>query len=160
MSLFNSSQCDTNSENTCLNKVYYQTYLSKDFINNICLPLCPLECNLTEYKYALSSSQLIGDWFLDKVTSNANLAADFVTKPINGDTVKNSIVRLYVFYSSLSYTISTESSRMDIPSLLSSFGGTLGLFLGVSVFSLLEIFEVLIEIYFIKKKIQISAALL
>ena len=41
---------------------------------------------------------------------------------------------------------------MNIVSLLASIGGNLSLFLGVSVFSLCEIIEVLIEIYFIVKK--------
>ena len=41
---------------------------------------------------------------------------------------------------------------MDWVNLLASIGGNLSLFLGVSVFSVCEIIEVLIEIYFIKNK--------
>jgi len=35
--------------------------------------------------------------------------------------------------------------------MLASIGGNLGLFLGVSVFSLCEIVEVALEIYFVKR---------
>jgi hypothetical protein len=40
----------------------------------------------------------------------------------------------------------------DLVSLLASIGGNLGLFLGMSVFSLAEIVEVIIEIVFVLKK--------
>jgi hypothetical protein len=40
---------------------------------------------------------------------------------------------------------------MDIVSMLASIGGNLGLFLGVSVFSLCELVEVAIEVYHVKQ---------
>jgi hypothetical protein len=46
----------------------------------------------------------------------------------------------------------TESPQMDIIALLASIGGNLGLFLGVSVFSLCELIVVFMEIYFIRAK--------
>jgi hypothetical protein len=49
---------------------------------------------------------------------------------------------------------STESPKMNIVSLLASMGGNLSLFLGVSVFTLAEIVEVVIEIYFIVKRMK------
>ena len=59
-----------------------------------------------------------------------------------------------IFYESLSYMESTESPKMNIVSLLASMGGNLSLFLGVSVFTLAEIVEVVIEIYFIVKRMK------
>ena len=51
----------------------------------------------------------------------------------------------------MSYELSTESPKMDIVSMLASIGGNLGLFLGVSVFSLCELVEVVIEVYHVKQ---------
>ncbi len=51
----------------------------------------------------------------------------------------------------MSYELSTESPKMDIVSMLASIGGNLGLFLGVSVFSLCELVEVAIEVYHVKQ---------
>ena len=90
--------------------------------------------------------------FIDFIKANKNLSSDFVTKPINSETVSKSIVSLNIFYESLSYTLSTESPQMDSISLLANIGGHLGLFLGVSVFSLCEIVEVAMEIILIKFK--------
>ena len=82
----------------------------------------------------------------------SNLSTDFINRTIDAATVEKSIEDVNIFYESLSYTETTESPQMNIVSLLASIGGNLSLFLGVSVFSLGEIIEVLIEIYFISKK--------
>ncbi len=51
-----------------------------------------------------------------------------------------------IYYSSLKYTYISESPQMSVLSLLSSLGDSLGMFLGFSVFSLLELFELLFEL--------------
>ena len=68
------------------------------------------------------------------------------------NTAKESVVEVGIFYDSVSYTISTETEKFDLVALLASIGGHLGLFLGVSIFSICEMIEVLIEILYLKKK--------
>ena len=115
------------------------------------MPLCPLECNQTLFKTSISSLSLFGNQYLSRI-KNSNFSTDFINRTIDATTVKESIVNAYIFYESLSYTESSELPQMNIVSLLAAIGGHLGLFLGVGVFSLCEIVEVLIEIYFIVKK--------
>ncbi|MFN9944411.1 MAG: amiloride-sensitive sodium channel family protein, partial [bacterium] len=100
------------------------------------------------YKYSLSFSQLNGGDYVSTIKNNSNLASDFINRPIDSTQAEKSFVRLNVFYDSLSYTLTTESPQMDWVTLLGSIGGNLGLFLGVSVFSLCEIFEVIVQIKF------------
>ena len=142
-------RCETLAEYACVNKTLYDKYLSVNFIKAVCLPDCPLECKRMDYKTSLSSSKLIGDIYVDYIKGNPSLSKDFVTRPINADAVRECMIILNVFYDSLSYKLSTESAQMDIVTLLSSIGGTMGLFMGVSIFSLFELVEVFIEIYFI-----------
>jgi hypothetical protein len=53
----------------------------------------------------------------------------------------------------MAYTVITEKISMDIVSLLSNIGGTLSLFLGLSILSFVEILEFLVQtILIIKKK--------
>ena len=115
------------------------------------MPHCPLECNRTEYKASVSTLKLLGDDFVDYIRKNKNLASDFKKTPLNANTAANSVVKVNIFYDSMSYTLSTESVKMDYVSLLASIGGNLGLFLGVSVFSIGELIEVAIEIYYVKR---------
>ena len=123
-----------------------------NYINNICLPLCPLECNQTLYKTSISSYQFNGNVSLiSMIKQNPNLASDFIRRTIDSTTTKESIVQVRIFYESLSFAFTTESPQMDLVSLLASLGGNVGLFLGASVFSLCELFEVIIEIIFMLK---------
>ena len=112
--------------------------------------MCPLECNQTLIKTSISSVLLVGDGYLSRI-KNSNLSTDFINRTIDVVTVEKSIVHVNIFYESLSYTETTESSQMNIVSLLASIGGNLSLFLGVSVFSLCEIIELVIRIYFINE---------
>ena len=75
------------------------------------------------------------------------MTRDFVNRTLDSNSAKESVVRMTVYNDSLSYTLSTESPKMDIVSLLANIGGNLGLFMGVSMFSLCELLEVLIEIF-------------
>jgi hypothetical protein len=125
-------------------------YLKIFKIQFLKLFLGPLECNRTELRASSSSSKLLGDDFVEYIKYNDNLSSDFVTSRINAMNAANSIVKVNIFYESMSYELSTESPKMDIVSMLASIGGNLGLFLGVSVFSLCEIVEVALEIYFVK----------
>jgi hypothetical protein len=150
LSLFNQKLVETNEAYECVNGIYLKKYSSLDFLNKICLPLCPLECNRTEYKATVTTSQLIGDIYVDYIKGNKNLTSDFINRSIISDTAARSIVKINIFYESLSYTLVTESPKMNVVSMLASIGGNLSLFLGISVFSLFEVVELLTRIYFIK----------
>ncbi len=69
--------------------------------------------------------------------------------------VKQSIINLNVFYDRLSYTEITEKPSFPFVDLVSNVGGTFGLFIGISLLSLLEIVELIYEmlLIFSNKKI-------
>ena len=126
--------------------------MSINFLKEICLPLCPLECNTTIYPKRITKLELRGETLVDYINEHPNLTSDFVSTPINAMTTKQRVAQVNIFYYSLTYMLSYETPKMDVASLLSSMGGNMGLFLGVSVFSLCEMIELLIEIIFILKK--------
>ena len=125
---------------------------SKAYISEYCLPNCPLECNSTRFTYDTSVAKLVGDPYVDIIQNNPNLAADFVTRQINGDTVSSSIAKVNVFYESLSYVNTEESPAVDILTLIAGISGTWGLFLSVNFFSLAEIITTLIELFYYKRE--------
>jgi hypothetical protein len=59
-------------------------------------------------------------------------------------------IAISIFYSDLSYIYIGESVKTLVIDLFSNIGGTLGLFVGVSMLSLIEIVEILIEVVFIR----------
>jgi hypothetical protein len=124
-----------------------------DFIRENCLHSCPLECIQNLYKTSITFNQLSeNEFFLLAIRNNSNLNSDFIQRRLDVTKARESFVKVNIFYDSLSYTLSTESPQMNGVTLLGSIGGNLGLFLGVSVFSLCELIEVVLEIFFILKK--------
>ena len=61
------------------------------------------------------------------------------------DDVKQSIVNLNIFYDRLSFTEISEKPSFTFVDLVSNVGGTFGLFIGISLLSLLEMVEIIYE---------------
>lgn len=122
-----------------------------NFINENCVPLCPLECNRTEYKNSLTNSQFSPDIYFDFIREKHAFKSKFDSSEdgeITMQMVKEGLVKLNVFYDSLTYTEMSEQVSMNSVSLLSSIGGFMGMFLGMSLMTLVEILEVFIKIIY------------
>jgi hypothetical protein len=57
----------------------------------------------------------------------------------------SSIAKVNVFYNDVSYTAYVENPSLTGDVLLGNIGGVLGLFIGISIMSLMEVFELFIE---------------
>jgi hypothetical protein len=126
----------------------FKREFSNDKENDSCELKCPLVCNLIEYKTTSSSYRLKGDLYTDFINENEIFSQDS-NETINANNAANSIVSINIYYDSLSYIQTTESPKMNLVSLLASIGGNLSLLLGISLFSLFDVIELLMEIYFI-----------
>ena len=136
----------------CVITTYLSYYAISKFIQETCVPQCPLECNSTQISYSSISYDILGDAYVDYIKQNANLSSDFKTVPIDTERARQSVARMNIYYDTLSYTISEDFAKWDIITLIASIGGNLGLFLGVCMFSFVEIFTTLLQIYFYQKK--------
>jgi hypothetical protein len=68
------------------------------------------------------------------------------------ETFKNftkTFFSINVYFSDLKYTLITQQPKYEIFDLISNVGGILGLFLGISFISFLEIFEVFAEFIYV-----------
>ena len=154
VSLFDNlaTTCDNKEKLNCSLSAYYRVYMVDNFLQDECLPQCPLECKSAKFNYDYSFNELLGEAYVEKIKENANLSGDFIQRNIGDlNTIKASVVSLKIFYESLAYRVTSESPQMDVTSLVANIGGNLGLFLGVSLFSLSEIVTVLVEIISILK---------
>ena len=147
----NASKCSKNHEIKCFLNLDIN---ERDFYKENCSSECPLECYLDSFDVSLSSYELIPELYKEFLNSEfTNLANDFPsTQQIDEETARKSFIELSIFYKSLSYETSTESPQMNGITLISNIASNLSLFLGVSVFSLFEPLQVLIEIIYIKLK--------
>ena len=152
-SLGNNTFCSADYK--CLYNTFHE-YLSNTsseyYINTYCLPLCPLECNQTSFGITLSTSDIIPEYFSFVVQEKAK-SLNITNRTLSKEDIKNSIVKFSIYYDSMSYTASTESPSLDVISLLAYIGGTLGLFLGISVLTFVEFVEIgLAFIFHVVKK--------
>ena len=102
---------------------------------------CPLECDTIKYDLTLSSLDSTNQNYFVNVSNLSEL----------------SFVSFHVYYPSLQYTLLTESPKMTIADLFSQIGGSLGLFVSFSIFTLFEFIELLIFFVYgllIKKKLN------
>ena len=138
--------------------MYNEKINKNNFFEENCLRECPLQCYLDQFEATLSSYDLIPKMYMDYLYSNENLSGDFVSKAKNvpSEDVKKSFVYFNVFFKELSYEMSTESPQLNLITLFANLGGYLGLFMGVSVFSVFEPIQVLIEIYWMRKNVKIE----
>jgi hypothetical protein len=113
-------KCRYNSElKDCYKK--FMNILNNQDKDQICSEYCPLECDSFSYDISINSqSYVAGDLFV-----------------------------FSIFYEDLKYTLISQQPKMQFIDLISNIGGSLGLFVGISFISFLELFEILIEIIFI-----------
>ena len=83
---------------------------------------------------------------------NTKEARDFIQSAfnitLNIDIIKSNRAAFYVYYSSLDYTLQTESPKTSIADLFSQVGGALGLFVSFSIFTVFEFIEILILVIY------------
>jgi hypothetical protein len=142
VSLYNSS-CKNEVESGCAYWEPIEGTISSQIPN--CIPQCPLECNSTEISFTLTSQTISGNGYAYLVNATSVFSSDFESTPITDVTASNKFVQLFSYYDSLSFTSSEDSPSMDIVAFLGNIGGTLGLFLGISVLSVCECIHVIVE---------------
>lgn len=131
----------------------------EDFYNRIfnleyrekCHKMCPLECTSIEYSLTTSFSDYPTAYYAE-ILKNETKVCDMLYNnktEVTYDSLKKSFLMINIYFDELKYTRVSESKRVTEVNLLSSIGGTLGLFLGVSVLSFFEFIELFIDILYI-----------
>ena len=165
---FNTPPCLNSTQLDCLNIVASsyntdQANFVQRYINR-----CPLECETVKYGFQSSSLYYPSyEAYIQLTTETVPYAPNFnftlgYTQPYyyyflqqyNIDVSTYDLYRDYfysmkIFYSKATFTQITESPQQGIIDLLSSLGGNLGMFLGFSIFSLVEVFELLIKVIWV-----------
>ena len=140
-SFYGSQNCYSKADMDCLN-IIKDKFIYEDFFTKECAPLCPLECNQTIYYLTLSATKLNLNYY-QNFLKEKNLTA------LNFEDQKNALIKFNVYFDSFSYKLITETPSINVVELFSNIGGTLGLFLGVSFLTCVELIDFLIQVCFI-----------
>jgi hypothetical protein len=147
----NSCNCTLKDLEENIFKTCYKTEREKcinTFMNDfnkldLCMNYCPLECD--SFRYEINQ-------IIKPLLATGNCKDCSKTYEFNFETYEyltKKYFSLDVYYNDLKYTLITQQPRMDLFDLISSIAGILGLFIGFSFITCLEIFEVIFEVIYL-----------
>jgi hypothetical protein len=110
-----------------------------------CAEYCPLECD--SMNYVINS-------YTEQIALSGNISLNSKSKIDSDDfstyeELKKNYFAIRIYYNELKYTLISEEPKTEMFNFISDIGGILGLFLGISFLSFIEIFEIIFEIMFI-----------
>lgn len=103
-----------------------------------CLEKCPEECDQIEFKVFQHFSHYPNDAYASSKLKTQTL---LLANNLSVDEIKQSVAMLNINYQSMVTSVIQEVPAMLFPELLSNLGGQLGLFLGISLLSFVELLE-------------------
>jgi hypothetical protein len=128
-------EADNLTISRCIEKYF------KNLSSNECVEkqtgYCPLECD--SFSYDINKDSVM--------VKNISKEFDYFN---TNDNVSRAFYALRVYYDDLKFTLIRQQPKIELFGLISNIGGTLGLFIGFSFISLLELFEVFAELMFIR----------
>ena len=133
------------------------------FIKNMrakCVPYCPSECEIVEYSVSTSHSYYPNPEYAKLLKNLPIFKKEFKNYDfdlngsvyIENDLIRKSTAAISVFYDDLKYTKLSQIAKMSFEDLMANLGGTLGLCVGISFLSFVEIFEAVIQALIILKQ--------
>ena len=133
---------------TCV-YIFYATFYTGS-IEEKC-PYCKYECEWSSYETSTSLNSYPSPNYGKFLMRLNKIKATNIT---TYEKLKRNVLSVNIFYDQLKYTVVEDVPSTDLLTLISGIGGTMGLFLGMSFISFLEIAEVFIEILFLSEILE------
>ena len=138
----------------CILNVTDKIFLRRNDYINICGFDCPIECNTIDYYQSCSSSYYPSEYYVNLLAKknylqNFNLNSSFASIQ---NSVRNYLVKVTINYNELGYTFMEEQPSIDMFTLIGNVGGQFGLFIGISLLSIVEVLELSIDIIILSRK--------
>jgi hypothetical protein len=105
------------------------------------LDFCPEECDSVTYSLSTSLSEYPEPLYAQNLIKSSFLNSTFTDIKSNYSNLKKSVLAFSVYYSELKYTEIRELEKLGLVDLICAIGGTMGLFVGASLLSFVEILE-------------------
>ena len=132
----------------CSDKRSFEMLKNIDLDLNKCQRECPFECEKTIYEWEFSYKDYQNKWNFyateDDNSSRSVLERVFQNNSYSIEDLKQTISRFFIYFDPLTFKIISQSPSMTLADLVANIGGALGLFLGISILSLVELIEICI----------------
>jgi len=104
---------------------------------------CETPCEVIRYNLELSNLKFPSDQAGSYLAYKYNKSEDYV---------KNNFLKLNIFFEALNYETIEQKVAYEVPGLFGDIGGQMGLFIGASILTILELFDYIYEV--VKDKIR------
>jgi hypothetical protein len=143
-------------QNLC-NFVQFIIFYSNGLVEEKCSAHCPLECDSNSFQLTISNCDYPTLAYADQLVNYSSVLNRFFPNQslstITYDQLKRHILAANIYFSDMKYTSIEEVEKVSFIDFVAGIGGTLGLFLGISFLSFIEIVDILIEtIYILAEK--------
>ena len=127
------------------------TFKGEDTIE--CEAECPLECETTKFEVQTSSLDFPSEQIYNSFR-NDRAGFEFLQRQNNIDlssfgAFKERFLSVNIFYAYLEYADTRLAPKTSVVDLVSNVGGSLGIFLGFSIFFVVELVEIVAQIVFV-----------
>lgn len=142
--------CATVEETYC-NFEKFSSFFS-EHIQDKC-PDCTLECDSWRYHLTNSFTNYPTKAYAHQLMKNPIVRSKFQEPDqVTYEELKKKLLFLNIYYDELKYATIIEIEKTSFLDLIASVGGTMGLFIGVSFLSFMELIEIILKILFAIKK--------
>ncbi|XP_066300010.1 uncharacterized protein [Branchiostoma lanceolatum] len=107
---------------------------------------CRQSCNEDSYALWLSSSLWPSDSYVWYVLENIHTRSQARNLPLDPGEVRQNLARVHVYFRDLNYELITENPTYTEETLLSGLGGLLGLYVGLSVITVFEFINLVVDV--------------
>ena len=111
-------------------------------LTEFCLPRCPIECHRSFFTTSTSEYTYDKNYF-NNYLSNFSFHNDVSKDTDLAQYAYDTMIEIWIEYDTLAFTEMSEEPKMSGEELFGEIGGHLHLFLGMSLMSFMEIFELL-----------------
>ncbi|XP_022808058.1 amiloride-sensitive sodium channel subunit alpha-like isoform X3 [Stylophora pistillata] len=143
--------CETSNktDKACVRRVI--DYFSRGHLD--CSRSCPPPCKESTFKLTTSYSL----WPTNSSQLSYQKKLKATSKEVDGgpSDFRHNILKVNVFFEELNYEVISEDPAYELPSFMSDLGGSLGLWIGMSVLTFAEILELILLIcYSLARKLK------
>lgn len=140
--------CHTIDKLDCISDAQIKYFSQNSTLVAECKSLqCPIECDSQSFEIATSSSRYPTAYYQSYLRAHTNILEKFPSGV--PPELTRTTAYLSIFYEDLAYTFTEEVPAIDGFSVLGTIGGNLGLFIGASLLTFVEVIELIFEILFI-----------
>jgi hypothetical protein len=119
------------------------SFCDAHFANYARSDICPLECTSSSYEVSYILKKYPSIARLNELRTKQEITSKFINPSnVSDEDIASSVVKLQIYYDKMSYRLLKEVPKVSELSLISNIGGTMGLFLGISLLTFIEILEI------------------